>query len=159
MVKNRVIYSGIVRFESLSIFLECYKHVSNDIPSHSSVINIRYYPYELSRRCETPFFKAIPTSHDAKEFLIPMVSSSVLRNYNVGFVTKTHGSIMTGTDRFKAPARTNDQNRHTVTPFDGLCQMDETVPCLPAGWKFLVWACQPSDIGHFSQYKEFPTQR
>ena len=55
--KNIVIHPGIVYFRPLSIFLECYKHVYKEIPMHSSVINIRYYPYELSRMCETPFFK------------------------------------------------------------------------------------------------------
>ena len=57
MDKNRVIYPGFMRFRSLLIFLECHKPVSKGIQSHSSVINMRYYPYELSRMCETPFFK------------------------------------------------------------------------------------------------------
>ena len=51
---NRVMRPRFVRFRTLSIFP---KYVSTAIPLHSSIITMGYYPYELSRRCETPFFK------------------------------------------------------------------------------------------------------
>ena len=59
--KNIVIHPGIVYFRPLSIFLECYKHVYREIPMHSSVINIRYYPYEAAR-------EKIPVSTNSGDF-------------------------------------------------------------------------------------------
>ena len=72
-----------------------------------------------------------------------MVSSSVLRNYNVSFVTKTHGSIMTGTDRFNL-----DTVRwgHCDNPRFGPIGCPPSVPDFQIGlvlsfrWKFLVWS-------------------